>query len=97
VAWSAPLTALAGVTLTAAQWNTHVRDNLLATEIGLATPADGSFNIANKDDNELTFLKPNVSTDGVDDLQPVREPRRLDPDTHVDDGAVSDGRDLLLD
>lgn len=62
MAWTAPMTALAGVAFTAAQFNTHVRDNLLATEIGLATPSDGSFHMANQDDNELSFLTQNVAT-----------------------------------
>lgn len=61
MAWTPVMTAVAGVVFTAAEYNTHVRDNLLATEIGLATPADGSYHIANKDDNELTFLTQNVS------------------------------------
>lgn len=62
MAWSAPTSAIAGQAFTAAQFNASVRDNLLASEIGLATPSDGSFNFAPQDDNELVFLKPNVST-----------------------------------
>lgn len=37
MAWTAPLTATLNMTLTAAQWNTHVRDNLLVTEAAKAT------------------------------------------------------------
>lgn len=37
MAWTAPMTATLNQTFTAAQWNTHVRDNLLMTEAGVAT------------------------------------------------------------
>jgi hypothetical protein len=37
MAWSTPLTAAANATLTAAQWNASVRDNLLMTAPALAT------------------------------------------------------------
>ncbi len=43
MAWSAPLTAVAGAALTAAQWNASVRDNLLETAPGVATTAGGYF------------------------------------------------------
>lgn len=36
MAWTAPLTATTNATFTAAQFNTHVRDNLLCTEAALA-------------------------------------------------------------
>ena len=39
MAWSAPLTAVAGVALTAAQWNASVRDDLLETGPANATTA----------------------------------------------------------
>lgn len=39
MAWTAPMTASANGTLTAAQFNTHVRDNLLETETAKATAA----------------------------------------------------------
>lgn len=39
MAWTAPLTAALNGTLTAAQFNTHVRDNLLETEAAKATAA----------------------------------------------------------
>lgn len=61
MAFTPPMTAIAGVPFTAAEFNSNVRDNLLASEIGLATPSDGSFNIAAQDDNELVFLKPGVA------------------------------------
>lgn len=35
--WSAPMTAVANTTFTAAQWNTNVRDNMLETEGAKAT------------------------------------------------------------
>ena len=37
MAWTAPLTAVANATLTAAQWNASVRDNFLLTAPALAT------------------------------------------------------------
>ncbi|MFW5415101.1 hypothetical protein J0910_00310 [Nocardiopsis sp. CNT-189] len=43
MAWSAPLTAVAGTALTAAAWNASVRDNLLETAAGKATTAGGHF------------------------------------------------------
>ena len=43
MAWSVPLTAVANATLTAAQWNASVRDNLLMTAPALATAAGNFF------------------------------------------------------
>lgn len=43
MAWTAPMTATAGSLWTAAQWNTHVRDNLLETMPGKATTAGRWF------------------------------------------------------
>jgi hypothetical protein len=43
MAWSAPLTAVANATLTAAQWNASVRDNLNSTAVALATTAGQYF------------------------------------------------------
>lgn len=37
MAWTAPMTATLNQTFTAAQWNTHVRDNFNMTEAGVAT------------------------------------------------------------
>ena len=37
MAWTAPMTATLNQTFTAAQWNTHVRDNFNMTEAGKAT------------------------------------------------------------
>jgi hypothetical protein len=37
MSWTAPMTAVTGAVLTAAQWNTHVRDNLLETGPAKAT------------------------------------------------------------
>lgn len=39
MAWSVPLTAVSNATLTAAQWNASVRDNLLTTFPAIATTA----------------------------------------------------------
>lgn len=39
MAWSTPLTAVANASLTAAQWNASVRDNLLMTAPAVATTA----------------------------------------------------------
>lgn len=43
MAWSAPMTAVAGATFTAAQFNQFVRDNLNATSTALATTASQIF------------------------------------------------------
>jgi hypothetical protein len=43
MAWSTPLTAVSNATLTAAQWNASVRDNLLMTSPALATTAGSIF------------------------------------------------------
>lgn len=37
MSWTAPMTAIAGSVFTAAQWNTHIRDNLAETEVAKAT------------------------------------------------------------
>lgn len=43
MAWSTPLTAVSNATLTAAQWNASVRDNLLETAPAKATTAGQHF------------------------------------------------------
>lgn len=43
MAWSVPLTAVSNATLTAAQWNASVRDNLLETAPAKATTAGSLF------------------------------------------------------
>jgi hypothetical protein len=43
MAWSTPLTAISNATLTAAQWNASVRDNLNATAVALATTPSSYF------------------------------------------------------
>lgn len=43
MAWTAPMTAVANAVFTAAQFNTHVRDNLLETAPAKATAAAGIF------------------------------------------------------
>lgn len=43
MAWSTPLTAVSNATLTAAQWNASVRDNLLETAAARATTAGRIF------------------------------------------------------
>lgn len=37
MAWTAPMTAVAGAVFTAAQYNTHVRDNFLTLDVAVAT------------------------------------------------------------
>lgn len=54
MAWTTPMTATANSALTAAQWNTHVRDNLLETAPAIASAAgrlivtDGANSIAER-------------------------------------------------
>jgi hypothetical protein len=43
MAWSTPLTAVSNATLTAAQWNASVRDNMLETPAAKATAAGSMF------------------------------------------------------
>lgn len=43
MAWTAPMTAVTGNAFTAAQFNTHIRDNLLETAPAKATTAGGYF------------------------------------------------------
>jgi hypothetical protein len=43
VSWTSPATAVAGSAFTAAMWNTYLRDNLLATEVGIASAASQTF------------------------------------------------------
>ena len=43
MAWTAPMTAVANAVFTAAQFNTHVRDNLLETAPAKATTTGGYF------------------------------------------------------
>lgn len=43
MAWTTPLTAVSNASLTAAQWNASVRDNLLTTAPALATAAGNLF------------------------------------------------------
>lgn len=43
MAWTAPMTAVANSVFTAAQFNTHIRDNLLMTAPALATAAGRFF------------------------------------------------------
>jgi hypothetical protein len=43
MAWTTPLTAVSNATLTAAQWNASVRDDLLLTAPALATTAGSIF------------------------------------------------------
>lgn len=46
MAWSTPLTAVSNATLTAAQWNASVRDNLLTTAPALASTAGSHFAVS---------------------------------------------------
>ena len=46
IAWSTPLTAVAGAALTFGQWNASVRDNLLETAPAKATTAGRHFAVA---------------------------------------------------
>ncbi|OII61222.1 hypothetical protein BJP40_06760 [Streptomyces sp. CC53] len=52
MAWTAPMTAVANTAFTAAQFNTHVRDNLLETAPAKATSGGGRF-FASSDTNTI--------------------------------------------
>jgi hypothetical protein len=43
MAWTAPMTAVAGAVFTAAQYNTYVRDNFLTLDVSLATVENSFF------------------------------------------------------
>lgn len=59
MAWTAPMTAVANTPFTAAQFNTHVRDNLLETAPGKATAGvtNGSYPTKSAT-NTITFRTP---------------------------------------
>ena len=63
MAWTAPMTATTNQTFTAAQWNTHVRDNLLATEAGKATTRGRFFVTTGA--NAIAEAKTFISTDNT--------------------------------
>ncbi len=46
MAWTSPMTAVANTALTAAQWNTHVRDNFLETAPAKATVVGSLFAVS---------------------------------------------------
>lgn len=59
MAWTAPMTAVANTAFTAAQFNTHVRDNLLETAPAKATSGIPSGSILTKSNtNEVTWRFP---------------------------------------
>lgn len=60
MAWSAPMTAVAGATFTAAQFNQYVRDNLNATAPALATAASQLF--VSTGANAITTRTPSTAT-----------------------------------
>ena len=59
MAWTSPMTAVAGDPFTAAQFNTHVRDNLLATGPAVATGPGGI--LATTGANAITQRTPSNS------------------------------------
>lgn len=61
MAWTAPMTAVANTAFTAAQFNTHVRDNLLETMPGKATAGFPNGSIAVKSaTNQISMRTPLV-------------------------------------
>lgn len=60
MAWSAPMTAVAGATFTAAQFNQYVRDNLNSTAPALATAASQIF--VSTGANAITTRTPSTAT-----------------------------------
>lgn len=65
MAWTAPMTATTGVVFTAAQFNTHIRDNLLMTAPAVATGA-GRI-IATTGSKSVTERDPTVGYIGDDE------------------------------
>jgi hypothetical protein len=65
--WTAPLTAVSGTALTAAQFNTHVRDNLNETEVAKLTDL-GNF-VGNVGANSVTMRRQSMrSVNTPDDV-----------------------------
>lgn len=63
MAWTAPMTAVANTSFTAAQFNTHVRDNLLETSPGKASAGVSNGSIPVKSGtNQITFRTPFTNT-----------------------------------
>lgn len=59
MAWTAPMTAVSNTAFTAAQFNTHVRDNLLETAPAKATSGFSNGSIPVKSGtNQITFRTP---------------------------------------
>lgn len=59
MAWTAPMTAVANTAFTAAQFNTHVRDNLVETAPGKATAGVSNGSIVTKSGtNQIAFRTP---------------------------------------
>lgn len=63
MAWTAPLTAVAGSVFQAAQFNTYVRDNLNMTAPALATTPGSIF--ATVGTNQIAERTPNASSDAA--------------------------------
>lgn len=61
--WTAPMTAVAGTVFTAAQFNTHVRDNLNETAPGKATMVSSVF--VGNGPNSIVERLPNVDNVGT--------------------------------
>lgn len=63
MAWTAPMTAVANTPFTAAQFNTHVRDNLLETAPAKATAGvtTGSYPVKTAT-NQIGFRQPSIVT-----------------------------------
>lgn len=68
MAYNTPLTAISNATLTAAQWNASVRDNMLVTPAALATTAGSHFvstgtnAIAERIPGDAAILTPQTTT-----------------------------------
>lgn len=63
MSWTAPMTAVANTPFTSAQFNTHVRDNLLETSPGKANSgvANGSL-LTKSGTNQVTWRTPTIAT-----------------------------------
>ena len=63
MAWSTPLTAVSNTSLTSAQWNASVRDNLLTTAPALATTSGSFFAVTGT--NGIAQRTPATATQGA--------------------------------
>lgn len=100
MAWTAPMTAIAGSVFTAAQWNTYIRDNLMETEVGRAQTVSGylvssGYNQLSERTAQTAFPNSTVTTTETSYADPEEAPGpaiTAITDTHAIVGVYGAGR-----